>query len=330
MKSLFQIVVIVPFLSFSQIGGENGYGILNLSSNARSAALGGTTISMADGDISQFFENPATLDSVRSQDIFFHINPYFTDAIVFSGAYSFEMKKLGNIAVGLHYIDYGSFDRTDASGNPLGEFSAQDYVITVGKAHRLGPVTIGANIQLLHTSIDSYGSTALIGDIGGIFRVTKNWTVGMVFSNVGGRISNYNELVTMPIPFDVKIGTTFKPEHMPLRFTLTSNNLVDENLAESSTTEGRSNEQVEKVLRRVNIGAELILSENLQLLVGYNHKRKQELKLEDLSGGAGLSFGLMLKIKRIQMRYSRATLHAAGGSSFISIQTNLNNFRSIL
>lgn len=301
-----------------------------MSSNARSAALAGTTVSIADGDISQFFENPATLDSVESKDIFFNVNPYFSDAIVFSGAYVFDMKRLGNIALGLHYMDYGSFDRTDASGNPLGEFTAQDYAVTIGKAHRLGPVTMGANIKLLHTSIDSYGSTVLVGDIGGIFRITNNWTVGMVFSNLGGRISNFNELTTSSIPLDVKIGTTFKPEHMPLRFTLTSNNLVDENVVESSSTEGRSNEQVEKILRRLNLGAELVLSENFQLLVGYSHKRKQELRLEDLSGGSGFSYGLMLNIKRIQMRYSRATFHAAGGSSFISIQTNLNNFRSIL
>ncbi len=330
MKFFFQIIVLIPILSFAQIGGENGYGILDLSSNPRSAALAGTTVSIADGDISQFFENPATLDSVRSKDIFFNINPYFTDAIVFSGAYAFDMNKIGNIAVGLHYLDYGSFDRTDASGNKQGEFSAQDYAVTIGKAHQLGPITIGANLKLLHSSIDSYGSTALVGDIGGIFRVTNNWTVGMVFSNIGGRISNFNELSTAPIPLDVKIGTTFKPEYMPLRFTLTSSNLVDENEVENNTSEGRSNEQIEKILRRINIGTELVLSENFQLLMGYSHKRKQELKLDDLNGGAGLSFGLMLKIKRIQMRYSRATLHAAGGSSFISIQTNLNDFRSIL
>ncbi len=330
MKYLFQIIAIFPFITFSQIGGENGYAILDLSSNARTTALAGTTVSIADADISQFFENPATLDSVQSGDILFNINPYFTDAIVFSGAYAFNMKGLGNIGLGLHYMDYGSFNRTDPSGNSLGDFSAQDYAISIGKAHKLGPITIGANLKLLHTSIDSYGSTALAGDIGGIFRVNNNWTVGMVFSNIGGRISNFNELTNSPIPFDVKVGTTFKPEHMPLRFTLTSSNLVDDNVIENSATEGRSNEQVEKILRRLNIGAELLLNENFQLLIGYSHKRKQELKLEDLGGGAGLSYGIKLNIKRIQLRYSRATFHSAGGSSFISIQTNLNNIKRIL
>ncbi|MEP5612220.1 MAG: type IX secretion system protein PorQ [Cyclobacteriaceae bacterium] len=330
MKFLPSILMLVPFLALSQVGGSNGYQVLELSTNARSVALAGSTVSLADGDISQFFENPATLDSARAGDIFFNLNPYFTDAIVFTGAYLFNVKKSGSFGVGLHYLDFGSFDRTDPAGNRLGEFGAKDYAVSIGKAHKLGPITLGASIKVLHSSIDSYGSTAIAADIGGVFSVTKNWSVGMVFSNIGTHLTRFNDLETADIPFDVKIGTTFKPEHMPLRFTLTTGNLVDSNIVEETSSEGRSNQQVEKILRRVNIGTELVLSENFQLLFGYSHKRKQELKLEEIGGGAGFSYGLMLNIKKIELRYSRATFHAAGGSSFISLQTNLNNFKSIL
>ncbi|MEP1095091.1 MAG: type IX secretion system protein PorQ [Cyclobacteriaceae bacterium] len=330
MKFLSSILMLLPFLVIAQVGGANGYQVLDLSTNARSAALAGTSVSLADGDISQFFENPATLDSAKNGDVFFNLNPYFTDAIVFTGAYLFNVKELGSFAIGLHYLDFGSFERTDPAGNQLGDFTAHDYAVSIGKAHKLGPITLGASLKLLHSSIDSYGSTALVGDIGGVFRVTNNWSLGMVFSNIGTRLTKFNDLETADIPFDVKIGTTFKPEHMPLRFTLTTGNLVDGNIMEENIAEGRSNQRVEKILRRVNFGTELVLSENFQLLFGYSHKRKQELKLEDIGGGAGFSYGLMLNIKKIELRYSRATFHAAGGSSFISLQTNLNNFKSIL
>ncbi len=303
---------------------------MELTSNPRSAALAGTSVSISDGDISQFFENPAILDSVASGDIFFNFNPYFTDAFVFNGAYAFDIGKIKNVSVGLNYLDYGSFSRTDATGVSLGEFGAQDYMISIGKSHKLGPITMGVNLKLIHSSIDSYGSTAIVGDIGGLFRVNNNWSVGMVFSNVGGTITDFNELTNASLPMDVKLGTTFKPEYMPLRFTITSNSLTQENSIEAGESEGRSNQSVEKVLRRINFGAELLLSNNFQLLFGYNHKRKQELKLDEISGGAGFSYGVMVGIKRFQLRYSRATFHASGGSSFISIQTNLNDFRSIL
>ncbi len=330
MRFIILIALVSPFLGLAQIGGQSGYQSLNLTTNARTAALAGSTISLADGDLSQFFENPATLDSIEKGNLFFNINPYFTDAIVYSGAYTFDVKKLGTFAVGLNYVNYGSFEMTDEMGESLGEFQVQDYNLVIGKSHQLGPFVLGANLKLAHSAIDTYGSTAILGDIGGIFNVNKNWSIGMVFKNIGGRISNYTNFNTPDIPFDVKIGTTFKPEYMPLRFTITSTNLVDENFTEESTSQGRSNSQIDKILKRANIGAELLLSKNFQLLFGYSHKRKQELKLSDLGGGAGFSFGLMMKIKRIELRYSRATFHAAGGTSFISLQTNLNDFKRIL
>ena len=171
MRFFFLIVIVLPLIALSQIGGDGGYQVLNLSTNARTAALAGTTISISDGDISQFFENPAILDSTDSGDVFFNINPYFAGAILFSAAYATDVKNFRNFTFGLNYLDYGTFDRTDASGNLLGEFTAQEYIVTMGKAHKLGPIILGLNLKLLHASIDSYGSTSIAGDIGGIFKV---------------------------------------------------------------------------------------------------------------------------------------------------------------
>ncbi len=330
MRVLILIACFVPLLGWTQIGGQLNYQSLNLTTNPRAAALGGTSISLVDGDVSQFFENPAALDSVTDKNIFFQINPYFADISVYSGAYSFNIGALGTFAAGLNYVNYGSFEMTDEMGNELGTFQAQDYTIQVGKAHAVGPFTLGANLKLTHSSIDTYGSTALLVDIGGVFRVTPNWSVAMVFENIGATITDFTTLSSPKIPFDVKLGTTFKPQYMPLRFTLTTTNLVNENSILEDDEGGRSNKAVDKVLKRMNVGAEVLLSNNFQLLVGYSHKRKQELSLEDVGGGAGFSYGLIVKIKRIELRFSRATFHAAGGSSFISLQTDLNDFKKIL
>ncbi len=324
------IACFLPLFCLSQIGGELGYQSLNLTTNPRAAALGGTTISLSDGDVSQFFENPATLDSVKTKNIFLQVNPYFADVFVYSGAYTFNMASLGTFAAGLTYVNFGSFEMTDESGNDLGTFNAQDYTFQIGKAHRLGPFTLGANVKLAHSSIENYGSTALLMDVGGVFHVNKNWTVAMVFENIGGRITEYTSFSSPEIPFDVKIGTTFKPQYMPLRFTVTSTNLVDDNFTEERDAGGRSNKTLDRIWKRVNLGAEVLLNENFQLLVGYSHKRKQELRLADIGGGAGFSYGMMVKIKRIELRFSRATYHAAGGSSFISLRTDLNDFKKIL
>lgn len=330
MRVLPFIACFIPLLVCSQIGGQFGYQSLNLTTNPRAAAIGGTAISLSDGDISQFFENPATLDSVKAKNIFFQFNPYFADIFVYSGAYTFNVSSMGTFAAGLTYINYGSFEMTDESGNQLGSFQAQDYTIQVGKAHQLGPFTLGVNLKLSHSSIDSYGSTAILMDAGGIFRVNKNWTVAMVFKNFGGRISEFSSFSSPQIPFDVKLGTTFKPQYMPLRFTVTTTNLLNENFVDEEEETGRSNRTLDKVWKRINLGTEVLLSNNFHLLLGYSHKRKQELRLDEIGGGAGFSYGLMVRIKKIEFRFSRATYHAAGGSSFISLRTDLNDFKKIL
>ncbi len=330
MRIIILIACIVPLIGWAQVGGQLGYQSLNLTSNARAAALGGTAISLADGDISQFFENPAILDSVGAKNIFIQINPYFADISVYSGAYSFEVGSLGVFAAGLNYVNYGSFEMTDEFGNDIGTFQAQDYTFQIGKAHSVGPFTLGASLKVAHSAIDTYGSTTILMDIGGVFRIRNNWTVSMVFANMGATISDFTALESPSIPFDVKLGTSFKPQYMPLRFTITTTNLVNENFALEEGDGGRSNKAVDKVLKRLNFGTEVLLSKNFQLLVGYNHKRKQELRLENIGGGAGFSYGIMVQIKRIELRFSRATFHSAGGTSFISLRTDFNDFKKIL
>lgn len=322
-------LLLFPYSLLAQIGGQLDYQSLNLTANARTAALSGSAVSLADGDISQFFENPAVLDSVNDKGVFVHINPYFADVSNLSFACSFDVGKLNGLAIGLQYINFGEFEATDATGISSGTFRANDYVMYAGKAHQLGAFTLGVNLKFIHSSLDTYATSALAADLGGLFRINKNWSVAMVFENSGFVLSS-GDISKPSLPFDVKIGTTFKPEYMPFRFTITSNNLVQSNLTLEEEGSGRNNTVIDNILKRINFGTELLLSKNLQLLFGYNHKRRQDLRLETIGGGAGFSYGLMIKIKQIELRFSRARYHAAGGTSFISLQTNFNDFKKIL
>lgn len=330
MRILLSILVLGPFIGHGQIGGDMAFQSLHVANNPRSAALGGTSISLADGDISQFFGNPATLDSVAAGDLFMHVNPYFSEATFFSMAYGFTIKKLENFAVGIHYLGFGDFEMTDPTGASLGSFSASDFTIYLSKSQRMGPFVLGSTFKFLNSAIESYTSTMVALDLGGIFSINPYWTLGMSFRNMGFRLTNPSELSQGPMPFEVRIGTSVKPRYMPVRFTLTSNSLLAENILSEEENAGRNNELLERLFRKVNFGAEILISDHFQLLLGYNHKRKQELRLEETAEGAGFSYGLMLNVKRFELRFSRATYHAAAGSSFISLKCNLREIRSIL
>jgi hypothetical protein len=74
-------------------------------------------------------------------------------------------------------------------------------------------------------------------------------------------------------------------------------------------------------MRHLVIGAELVLSKNLHLRGGYNFLKRRELLLEGYKGMAGLSFGVMLRVKRIEFSYANAAYHVAA---------NVHNFTVIL
>jgi len=310
-----------------QIGGSTSFNALNLINNARSAGLGARVVSLSDGDLTQFVDNPATLDSVRKSEVAFMINPYFVDVNIFNGAASFKVKDF-TVGIGITYLSYGDFDLLDDVGTDLGTFQANDYQMVAGVSHRIGPFALGLNLKYVNTTIYDFTASAAAVDIGGLFYVNPNWTVGMVIENVGATLSD--PIGNLKLPFDVKIGTTFKPTYMPFRFTLTTNRINNSNQSIQEASLDLPDNLVDRMLRSVSIGTEVLFSKNFQLLFGYNHNRKQELKLEQIGGGAGFSYGLAMKINRFRLRFSRMTYHAAGGTSFISVQTNLDDFKKIL
>lgn len=332
MKTLTLIVVVLA--SVPVYAQFSGYQSLSLPTGARNAGLGGRVITLADGDVMQVSQNPAVLDSVRSSAVGINYSPYFAGIYSFSGAYAAALSKLGKVGFGISYLDYGDFQERDANGDATGSFTAHDLAISMSKSHQVGAFTMGVSLKYAQNSIAGYGSSLLLGDLGGIYRVPgRDWTIGLVFKNFGFVAHNYTNTGNTHVPFDVQIGTTFKPEHMPLRFSVTAYNLTANEVyfqADEEVSSSKTVEIADKIFRKVNLGAELILHPRVQLLVSYNHLRQQELKLANAGNGAGFSFGLMLHIKQFHIRYAHATYHASGGSDFFTVQTSINSFKKIL
>lgn len=324
MRALIAILLITPIVLWAQSGGSYGFQSLNLVNNARTAALGGHNVSLA-GDLALFSQNPALLDSTRSGDVVAMYNPFFADINAATFQYAGNFNGIGSFAVGLTYVDYGTFIQTDNTGAETGEFYARDYVMYVGKSHRIGPFAMGANLKFIHTGIAGFSANAMAMDIGGLYQQPNSeLSAGMVIRNLGVILSDETGNNTQ-IPLTVSAGITFRPEGMPIRFTLTGHQILDgaDQFYDTDTNPNFADE----VFRRVSIGGELLLSKNFNFLIGYDHNRKRELRLIDTSGGAGISYGFMVKVKKYTFRFSRATYHAAGGTSYISLQSNLKDLK---
>ena len=323
-------ILLLPCISWGQVGGERSFEFINLPNNARTAALGGVQVSNTENPVDGIFSNPALLDSVESGSIAFTHLGFVADIGLNSLAYAHEFKRIGTMGFGIQYMNFGEFEGFDPSGVETGTFNANEYSLMVGYSHRISVFALGANLKFASSGIESFRASALLMDIGGQFtHPTKELSVGLTFKNLGFYLSDYTSTGDSKVPFDVQVGATFKPEYMPVRFTMTAYNLYQGDLTVFNPDSDIElvNEEAggfDKVFRHFNIGTEFLIHRNVNLRMGYNHLIRKELRLDAKSGGAGFSFGFLVKVKSFELAYTRAIYHVSGGGNFFTLGTNLN------
>ncbi len=319
------LLTITSACAFAQVGGKKSFEFLNVPNNARLAALGGVNVSLADRDVNFFFSNPSLVsDSLRgwaSASYQFYVAG--VSQTTFSYANNF--KKIGVVAIGIQHLSYGTIKSYDATGAEIGDFNSGETVIVIGKSHQVNNFRLGINTKMAFSSIAGYRSSSIMFDVGAAFvHPVKKLTVGLVMKNVGFVLSEYSASSKTKLPIDIQLGITFKPEHMPFRFSVTGYNLMQSNItyydAQNSTEKPGP---FDKVLRRFNFATEILIHKNVNLMVGYNYRIHQELKLTNGGGGAGISVGFSTKVKSTEFIFSRgAYVSGKAGYTFtVSLNT---------
>jgi hypothetical protein len=248
-----------------------------------------------------------------------------------TAAYVFNTQKRGRFGLGVTYLNYGDIPSFDAAGNSLGTFGVNEYAVTAADSYTKGHFTFGLAAKLAVSSIAGDRAVGLAADAGALYKhPTQDFTVGLVLKNAGYMLQPYPGTARAPLPVDVQLGTTIKPEHMPLRITLTAHHLQQWNIQyldpnDRGTTNAAgdtvraSRNFADNLARHFTVGAELLLGTGLHLRAGYNHLQARELRLANTGGAAGFSFGAMLRISQFQLDYSHATLQAAGSSDYFTL-----------
>ncbi len=288
--------------------------------------MGGVNVSLADRDLNFFTSNPAlagdTLLTVASVNYQFYVadigHALFT--------YAHPFKKAGTIMFGIQHMNYGEIQGYDPSGLETQKYTSGETALIVGKNHQIGNFRMGASLKGVFSNIAGYRASALLLDIGGVFiHPEKPITIGLVVKNIGFVFGNYTDNSRNPVPFDVQVGATVKPEHMPVRFSFTAFNLSKANVTyyDPAGDDERPG-TFQKIVSHLNLGAELLFHKNVNLLVGYNFLTHQALKLPEGGGGAGIAFGFSAKIKSFEFVFSRGTLVAGNAGYAFTLSTHLN------
>lgn len=348
-KIVFSLLLLLPFsLLFSQ-AGYGVYQFLDLPVSSRQAALGGSNISSRDHDLSFAFQNPSVLTDRTAKMISLNIANYLSDINFGSAMYGFSLGNKNYLALGVQFIDYGSFVKTNDVNVDEGEFGAQDMALNIVYTRPLtDQISVGATLKPIFSVFESYTSFGIAMDAGVSYVHPKQlFTAGFVLRNIGSQITGYysneNGQHYEPLPFNVQLGLSHKLEHGPLRFSLTLHNLQRWNLDYSSLNQspssgslgfdssdnsnsGKPSSFVDKAFRHAIIGVEFLPGKNFYLAASYHHRRHQELRMSGFKSLAGFSFGGGLKLSKFQLGFGMSQFQVGNYSYQFSINTSLAEF----
>jgi hypothetical protein len=327
----------------AQVGGSNSYAFLSLPPSARSLALGGNMIHTRDGNVSLGYENPATLNAEMHGGLAFNNAFYFAGTTYGYAGYARSLDKLGVIgSAGIFYVNYGSFQGSDAAGNRTQVFTAGDYALHAGFSGQYSPrIRYGLNLKLLYSHLESYTSLASAVDLGTFYEDTSRLlTAALVLKNIGLAIKPYLKSAREPLPFEVQLGVSKRLEHTPFKLMFVFHNLQQPNIRyedplsaeptnlfnDTTETEKPKKYIADKIGRHIIFGTEFYLGKTLRLRVGYNHQRRAEMALQTRRAMAGFSFGTAFKINRFTIDYGYGFYHLAGKSHMIGISTKMSEF----
>lgn len=309
--------------AFSQASFE----FVNSSASARLDALGGENVSLTDRDPSLMFFNPALVGDSLAGHVSANVRFYVADILASSITYMHEFSRLGTFTFGVAHMGYGEIQGYDPTGADLTPYHAGESMLVVGKSHQLGLFRLGVNIKAAFSSLAGYRSNALMADLGGVFiHPEEDWTIGLVFRNLGFVMDPYSGASRSQLPFVVEAGTTFKPEHMPVRFSITAHEFTRTTTLQTDPVTGEVRSGLDKLFGHLTFGAEVLLSRRLSFMSSYSFSRHRELST-GTGGAPGLSLGLSGNVNAFEFVISRSSYLAGEAGYSFSI---LMDWRALL
>jgi hypothetical protein len=281
--------MLLPILLPAAVGagsaGTTGFELLRTDGWARSSALGESPIAVG-GDLHSVFSNPAGLAEMDRPQGAIGFFKHVLDINSGSLAYARPFRRVGVLALGVTYFDYGTFDRANEYGQKEGEFGASDVLVSLSGARTmLENLCGGVTLKYLYSNLDSHVASALAADAGIIYHTGyEGWDVGAGIYNAGFATSAY---LTQKddLPTAYRLGLSVPLKHLPARVSFAGVYMTVEGVGGSG-------------------GIELTFSRHLQARIGYNTVGIDQRVGLASDALAGFSAGLGLQAKGVTFDYA--------------------------
>lgn len=288
---------------------QTEYNFLRLPVSAHAAALGGDNITIIEDDPALMFSNPALASSVSDKTIGLSYMNYMSGANYMGASYTKALGEKGTIAGGVQYMNYGKMKEYDQNNTQIGTFNASEIAIEGIFSYELAHNLVGGiTAKFINSYIGNYSSMAVGVDLGlNWFEPDYQWSVSVVAKNLGGQIKAYEENYGK-MPMDVQVGVSKTFAALPVRLSATLVDLTHYDY---------------RFINHLNLGADILLSDNIWVGGGYNFRRADEMTIgsnEDTSAhGAGFSVGGGINLERFKLNLAYGKYHAASSSVLVNL-----------
>lgn len=264
--------------------------------SARSAGLGGSTVAMKE-DAATTPLNPAALTTVPARTVSATFIKHVLDINAGMAIYADHWDSVGSFAATITYMNYGSFERTDAVGARLGTLGAADIVVGVSFAREIDTlISWGVTLKYMNSTLDDLASSAIAVDAGVLFQIPQARTnVALSILNVGTQLSTYDGIKDR-LPIDVRLGVNHRLRGLPLMVNASLNHLADD--VESFGSR----------FLNFSLGGEIYVGKYVQLRVGYDNSTRNLSGVNVSTQLTGVSGGIGVNLTTIDVDYALSTL----------------------
>ena len=288
---------------------QTEYNFLRLPVSAHAAALGGENITIIEDDPALMFSNPALASSVSDNTVGLNYMNYMHGANYMGASYIKALGEKATIAGGILYMNYGKMKQVDENNVQTGTFNASDIALEGIFSYELARNLVGGITAKLITSyIGNYNSMAVGVDLGlNWYEPERQWSVSVVAKNLGGQVKAYEEDYGK-MPFDLQLGVSKTFVALPVRVSATLVDMTHYNY---------------RFINHLNLGADVLLSDNIWIGGGYNFRKSDEMTIgkgDDASAhGAGLSLGAGINLERFKLNLAYGKYHATSSSILVNL-----------
>ncbi len=345
LRILLRSILTIAFLFITlltnaqTLGGTTVFNFLRLPNTPKLTALGGMNVSDVSNDVGLAFNNPALL----RPEMHTQLNAVFNG--LYDGSRSYHLS-LGYHAApintsfswGLNYLDYGSIDQTDASGNILGVFRPIDWVMQISASRSyLEKWNYGMTVKFINSNYGVYRSNGIAVDVGVLYRDTSRAiSLSVLAKNMGSQLRRYAGTDAGDLPFDLQAGITKRFEQSPFGFSFTAHHLhmfdityndIAFNDANGYTSASDKKFTLDRLFRHFVLAGNIYIGENLQVDAGYNYLRRKELNIGGSGNGlTGFSLGVSLLLGKLQVKYARSHYQNNTAYNQFGLNMSLNQY----